>query len=453
MQRAFKNSRSKHGASSIFLAIILSALILIECTFVTFVWDLDYALSVNTALKTQIDTILSDYNRQLFSVYGVYAFSIDGVDDECFNKALEINGLDSKSELYLSWKERLTTEDLKKAIDTYYWYRHDGITIKHTVDAYAELITQLDERGILDQIKQYMQSPAAEYVSKIMKGSETAEEWIEKAGDALNIDELIEEANELDNMSAEYKEAIKNFETDFDIDISDWDFLLEGISNMESFIDMEAEYLPEPASKWYIANYCAYNFDCHFRNDGDASINGTDFDSIHSHREGDCEYLITGDDSLSGVIAVQHMYLPILILGGVLTDYANEKIRNTIFLVAEVISGIIAAVSEGTVEIDPKIIAAGLTVLVAMYQSLGKTYTVLTGGRAVIFKYEDTDIVTYSYRDLLMIVFLFVPEEDLLDRCLEILERDYGKLYKGIGLEADFRGKTYSVEKSYQMYS
>ena len=75
-------NRTKHGASTIFLAIIMSALVLVECTYLSFVWNLDYALSVNVALKNQIETILSDYNRQLYSVYGIYAFSIGGIDNE-----------------------------------------------------------------------------------------------------------------------------------------------------------------------------------------------------------------------------------------------------------------------------------------------------------------------------------------------------------------------------------
>jgi hypothetical protein len=123
MKRKVKYKRAKHGASTIFLSIILSALILVECTFLAFVWNLDYALSVNTALKTQMDTILSDYNRQLFAVYGVYAFSMDSVDNYCFDKALEINGLDSKSTLYCCGETKITSEDLRTAIASYYWYR------------------------------------------------------------------------------------------------------------------------------------------------------------------------------------------------------------------------------------------------------------------------------------------------------------------------------------------
>ena len=68
MKRISNSKRTKHGASSVFLAIILAALILVECTFLAFVWSLDRALAVNTALKTEIDTILSDYNRELFRV-------------------------------------------------------------------------------------------------------------------------------------------------------------------------------------------------------------------------------------------------------------------------------------------------------------------------------------------------------------------------------------------------
>ena len=187
MRKTIKHNRTKHGTSSLFLALIMSALILVECTFVAFVWNLDYALSVNTALKTQIDTILSDYNRQLFDVYGIYAFTLDGVDDECFNKALEINGLSSRSVLYVSSASRFTTEDLKKAINSYYWYRGTGISAKSLVDGYSDFILELDEKGIFKKVGQFMNSPAAGYVSEIIGGSDSAEMWIARAGDLLNI--------------------------------------------------------------------------------------------------------------------------------------------------------------------------------------------------------------------------------------------------------------------------
>jgi hypothetical protein len=135
-----------------------------------------------------------------------------------------------------------------------------------------------------------------------------------------------------------------------------------------------------------------------------------------------------------------------------LKDYADEKFRNTMEVLGEFISAIILAVSEGTVNIDPRLIAAGLTYYCAIVQSMKDFLTVTKGKRVVIFGYEDVNMVTYSYRDFLYLFSLLTPADELLERSHEILTRDYGKLCKGISLEADFRGETYSVEKSYRMY-
>ena len=65
---------------------------------------------------------------------------------------------------------------------------------------------------------------------------------------------------------------------------------------------------------------------------------------------------------------------------------------------------------------------------------------------------SDGCIVTFSYRDFLYLFSFLTPENELLERSHEILIRDYGTLYKGVALGADFRGEEYTVEKSYQLY-
>ena len=99
-----------------------------------------------------------------------------------------------------------------------------------------------------------------------------------------------------------------------------------------------------------------------------------------------------------------------------------------------------------------KLIAFGLTIYVAIAQGLKDLWDILNGNRAVFFDYDGYKMITLSYRDILYIIALCTPEEELLERSLEILSRDYGTLYKGITLEADFRGSTYSLSKSYQLY-
>lgn len=452
MKRTDKNRRTKRGASSLFLAVIMSALILVECTFVAFVWNLDYALSVNEALKTQVDTILCDYNRQLFDVYGIYAFTLDEVDDECFCKALEMNGLTSQSTLVVTAADEFTTEDLKTAINSYYWYRGTGISLRDLVDGYAEMIRRTDEMGILNQVGEYMQSPAAGYVSDMIKGSEDASQWIGKAGEALNLDEILEQAADLDDIRADYKDTVKDIELDIDIDIDDWEALLDTLSFLETTMDNLTDMSDPVMTKMNVSHYCAYNFDCCFAPDGDASIMGTEFSSIHGDKHVDAEYIITGLEDYPAIFKVEYLMVQVLIVSNMLKDYANEEFRNTMEVLGQIISTIISAVSEGTVNIDYRIIAAGLTYICASFQSIKDFYQVIKGQRAVIFEYEGEKMVTFSYRDFLYLFALCTPVEELLERSHAVLERDYGELYKGITLEADFRGDAYSVTKSYQLY-
>ena len=452
MKKINTRKRNKHGASSIFLAIIMSALILVECTFVAFVWNLDYALSVNTALKNEVETILADYNRQLYSVYGIYAFAIEGVDGECFEKALEINGLTCESELFVSGKQRFTCEDLKKAIDSYFWYRGTGFTMKMLVQQYADMIRELDKNGVLNEVGQFMKSPAAGYVSKIITGSDKAEDWIKKAEDTLNIDELVEEANEIDSLSEDYKNAIKDIGLDIDVDPANWQLFLNTLSRMEGLNSLLTDNSPEALTKCNVSFYCAYNFDCYFRPSGDASINGTGFGSIHSKKSPDCEYIITGHEGMTGVYELLFFDIHIMIASCVLKDYADEKFRNTMYVIAQIVSEIILAVSEGTVDINPKIIRAGLIFFCATLQATKDLNAIMYGGRAVIFEYEGNKLVTWNYRDFLYLYCLCTSMDKLLERSHKVLERDYGDLYKGLTLEADFRGNTYSVTKSYQLY-
>lgn len=452
MKRTDKNRRTKRGASSLFLAVIMSALILVECTFVAFVWNLDYALSVNEALKTQVDTILCDYNRQLFDVYGIYAFTLDEVDDECFCKALEMNGLTSQSTLVVTAADEFTTEDLKTAINSYYWYRGTGISLKGLVEGYAEMLRQTDESGILNKVGEYMQSPAAGYVSDMIKGSEDASQWIGKAGEALNLDEILEQASDLDDIRADYKDTVKDIELDINIDIDDWEALLDTLSFLETTMDNLTDMSDPVMTKMNVSHYCAYNFDCCFAPDGDASITGTEFSSIHGDKQVDAEYIITGLEDYPAIFKVEYLMVQVLIVSNMLKDYANEEFRNTMEVLGQIISTIISAVSEGTVNIDYRIIAAGLTYICASFQSIKDFYQVIKGQRAVIFEYEGEKMVTFSYRDFLYLFALCTPVEELLERSHAVLERDYGELYKGITVEADFRGDSYSVTKSYQLY-
>ena len=314
------------------------------------------------------------------------------------------------------------------------------------------MIRELDDKGILNKVGEYMQSPASGYVTQMIKGSEDASQWIGKAGETLNIDELLEEAADLDDIRSDYKDTIKDLELDIDIDIAEWESLLDTMTFLESTMDTLTDSTDSVLTKMNVSHYCAYNFDCCFAPDGDASITGTEFSSIHGDKKADAEYIITGLDEYPACFKIEYLMVQVLILSNMLKDYANEEFRNTMEVLGQIISTIISAVSEGAVNIDYRIIAAGLTYICAIFQSIKDFFRIIQGQRAVIFEYEGVEMVTFSYRDFLYLFCLCTPVEELLERSHVVLTRDYGELYKGITLEADFRGYIYSLSKSYQLY-
>ena len=161
MRRRNKFRKNRYGASSVFLGIVLSAVILVECTFLRFVWELDYITKVNNAVETQVESILCEYNRQLFDVYGVYAFTIDVVDDDVYRKALLACGYSEGPVLDIGGYRSIDRKALRDAINMYYSYRGSGITINRIADFFSEMIDELVNNNVLKMIKEYTSSPAA----------------------------------------------------------------------------------------------------------------------------------------------------------------------------------------------------------------------------------------------------------------------------------------------------
>ena len=161
MRKTVKKRKHRYGASSVFLGIVLSAVILIECTFLTFVWELDYNIKVNNAVDAQIESIMCEYNRQLFDVYGIYAFAMNAVDDDIYRKALLACGYAEGPVLDLGGYKKIDSKALRDAIKMYYSYRGTGIAVIQIADAFSGIIDEFLNTGVLKKIREYTSSPAA----------------------------------------------------------------------------------------------------------------------------------------------------------------------------------------------------------------------------------------------------------------------------------------------------
>lgn len=447
-----KRRKNRYGASSVFLGIILSSVILVECTFLTFVWELDYCTKVNNAVEAQLESILCEYNRQLFDVYGIYAFTINVVDDDVYRKALLACGYTEGPQLDLAGYKSIDRKALRDAINMYYSYRGSGIAINRIADFFEEMITELVNNKVLKMIKEYTSSPAAGYVSEIIRGSETLSGWIEKAGSVLNIDDLESKLKLFESLKKQCNDD--NDLKDFSVNIS-IDNMKPAIQFIDKLMELH-EALGKKDNKLLThineANYFSFNFDCYLMQDIDTTINGTAFSDIHKKNKNDAEYILTGSADNKSTAAVNFLLLSVLSSKNFLIDYLNKDYRSKIDVISMIISAIIAAISEGTVRIDYRIITVILIHLIASIKSIKEIKTLRNGDRITLMELKGKKVITAGYRDFLFLFMLGVSENTMLDRALLILKRDYGDLYTGLTASADAGLKKIKVSRNYALY-
>ena len=453
MRRTLKIRKYRYGASSVFLAIILSAVILVECTFLAFVWELDYITKVNNAVDAQVESIMCEYDRQLFDVYGVYAFTKTVVDDDVYRSALLACGYQEGPQLDLAGYRKIDTKAFKDAIGMYYSYRATGIALIQVADVFSEMIGDLIDSDVLKKIKEYTSSPAAGYVTEIIQGAEKISSWFEKAGEKLKIDDFKKELGLFDTLKKQLEGGDNDLkDLSFNISIKD---MKPAIGLFEGLIDLHEKLGNTSfklASHIYEANYFSYNFDCFLKQDIDSSINGTDFSSMHSKNKSDSEYILTGLTGNAAIAAVNFLLMQVLTGTNFLKDYTDKEYRTKVDAVSKVISAIIAAVSEGSVEIDYRIITVALIVLIATFKAGRDIQTLGKGERVALYEKNGKKIVTAGYRDFLFLFMQAVPDNLMLERGLLVLRRDFGELYTGITASADTGIKKISVTRSYALY-
>ena len=452
MKRKTKTRKNRYGASSVFLGIILSAVILIECTFLTFVWELDYATKVNNAVDAQVESIICEYNRQLFDVYGIYAFTKDAVDDDVYRKALLTCGYTEGPKLDLGGYKKIDSKALRDAINVYYSYRSGGIAIIRIADAFSGMMDDLIDTGVLKSIKEYTSSPAAGYVTEIIQGAEKISSWFDKAGEKLKIDDYESELSIFEALKKKCNNDNDLKDISFNISIKD---MKPAIKLFDGLMDLH-EKLGKKSFKVmthvYEADYFSYNFDCYLKQEYDSSINGTSFSDIHSKNKDDSEYILTGLTGNKSILAVNYLLLSVLTGKNFLKDYTDKDYRAKVDAVSKVISAIIAAVSEGSVDIDYRIITVALILLIATIKAGKDIRTLRKGDRVTLLEAEGKNAISAGYRDFLFLFMLAVPDNKMQDRALTILKRDYGELYTGLTATEDTCIKKISISRSYVLY-
>lgn len=447
---------NRKGAMTIFLAIILSALILIECTFVMFIWDLDYRMAFNSALRAEVETILAEYDRQLFDTYGIYAVTLNDVDDEVFQKAISTHGYQGDSDIEIYGVRALGIEELKAAITVYYANRAGAIWFEY---AFVQLQGVMDEAGIgdiLDTLQEFTSSEAAGYLEDLLSGASTIADWFAEASE-LDEDIADEDYRQEIIDFAKFKKQIDSADNDLEdldigVDLTDVSTLLDGV---DTLIDVQYGLTDAVMNVTFhpaCAYYAAHNFDCVLSNDTDYSINGTKFSDIHEGNMLDAEYIMCGMDGRVGVAEVSVLVFAVIFALRTIENFADPELQAVLTGVSATISAIVLAISGGTVPIDPEILTTVMILIKSAAESVSGVIDVLKGETVALVQVEGMELVYVGYRDFLFLLMCLVLDDAMLGRMIEVLTRDYGELYVGVGAAGVYRGQEYSQEKSYLMY-
>ena len=255
--------KSKRGTSTLFLAIILSALILVETTYIAFAADLDRRLTYTRALKEQTEIYLASYDRQLFKTYGIYAFDSNRINTLVFNEILAANGYDSGDVMYASGMYSIDTETLRRAVACYYSYRASGVLFQRFSAQIMYLIGQIGEGGVIGELQEFVSSPAAGLMGRIIDGGADISEAISIAASALGVDENNPAYQQFMSIVSSLN-AITNDSPDISngFDPSDMGFIFDLLEFNSDMYDAGTFFEENINIHGCLADYAANNFDC-----------------------------------------------------------------------------------------------------------------------------------------------------------------------------------------------
>ena len=442
---------NKRGAITVFLAIILTSIILIECTYIILVANLKQSLALRRAVELQVDSYLAQYDRQLLKTYGIYAFKVNTIDSNVFEKVMTANNLQDGQLLEICGMQTFDTNDLRRVISLFYAYRSSGVLLQVLEENIKSLLEELDSK-IFKDYRKFMSSDAAKILMDVIDGAVSLTDTLETAAENLDLDDLADSIGDFKRLIKQVDDGLTgNLISGGGFDADNLGFCLDAYSYLSSSIDASSglidEYLFHPCA----VNYAAYNFDCQMKDD--TALDGTSFDAFHKRNTSDVEYILTGIKGIQGENATNTYIYMILLINEVYQIYNNDQLRVIIDGIATVLSIIVDVVSAGTLILSPSVYVAAIIIVYAFISASEDLDNILDGDTITIGNAEGKAKLKLGYRDFVSIFMFFVPDEELLGRMTSVINRDFDNYVIGVTMvgSCDSCGE-YEVSRSYNIY-
>jgi len=469
---------SKRGGLSVFLCLVLSAVILLIGTLAQAAQIRAAEHAVVRALDALIASSLANYERNLLE-FGLFAFSADGVDSTVFSSILppSLRNLEPvvmpvsplsqpdvlghqiirhmKGRLPAVYVQTLLTRisdsregmliPLNQALKT-----TSALPAEHKPDLGGKMVIDtLGEKGFSDLFRQIF-------------ADLPVQELREAAGyvfgqDAKDLEnKIVAQAEHTYRRYAVEYAGCKNSDTiDAAVQKSGW---LDPVTltRLGDTLDQLVTFNTVPVYEKlclieYIAGYFRSGVD-YMDQRAIKTLTGKTFYSFPADRQLEVEQILTGKDNpKSAGTAAKTLLTGLRIAIHLLRILTDSKQYQELQSAAATISASLLVLSSGAAAIDPNLILILLIMGKAIHGGMSD-YAELKAGRSVaIWPGKSSTQVGLYYLDYLRLMLLLIPRATLLERIGRLINRMFPETsYTGLWVSTKFRHKEYRLCGSYQ---
>lgn len=462
----------RYGGVSVFLCIILSAVVLTESTLYSAARIRGYEADLQRCLRIQISQTLCNYNESLLENYGLYALDKSSagttVFDECFSGG-------SSAALDAEVYGLMTAGDLNRAIPDYMKIRMPAIASTEILSRFKGIFSEISSCSVFQKAKNSQTSQWLSYVKDFLGQKDTWSDVIKTAVSAAEAIDVTGKVKDLEEFSLTFQQAMERSATlylqgDADTDMSQDILNPDNLSDIMTYINNYMDFdMPDIADNILINEYAVSFFDSkiEYETDGEsktpeANLLGKAFSDIHNSNRADLEYILTGlDNETASFGEAKILIYDMRILADFAAYLSDSEKMSKAKEIAEILSAAISAVSAGTVTIDPEILQFAVLYVWALGQGFTDMMKLIQGESIILFDHSALDgqevlknAMMTDYRDYLRLFMMAVPTKWKLSRILTILQKDCGnELYTGIRISAVFRGSQFIMEDTYDAYA
>lgn len=457
--------RSKEGSISLFLVIIIIAVLTLQSVYIQAAKLRDLELRAARVADLSADLILASYSTELAETYGLLAY-----EDEVMPGDLEsyiddeLEGLPATYQIRIEHTSRFSDSvDLRDQISTYMKIIYPQIMLKRILDetellsAFFQSVAGDDDdlieadktsgtkfRNEMDQLlhsqamdiaitsfKQFLNEHVMNKPNNILRAF--FKDLNPEETSSLNDEELAEADQALNQLNGRV-EGVSWDPSDIMVMLSEGIDLLNFETNDLYDRLLTIEYSLNMSHNWQ---------DQRARTEGKESrenLRGLAFTEIPRQHELESEYILTGfDREWMAKTSVSTMINSTRLAIRVLSLLQNESEMQSLAGLANILTIAIAAVSAGSILIEAEALKYVLVFLRAQIDAIKDVNSLLDGESVKLIPYTDQVEISSVYIDYLRLFYLVGNQERQLERLAECIEMNVGgPLYTAFQLEFEF---------------